>query len=138
MFMFHNNNINVKIFIYPFTSLAESFLHPSIIYRFPNLTHTEKSTLTQTKEGEDPLQHHGSLQSPVEGYSHGGKINFHDFHKRRNPNHGAAVEAKRKSERRRSKVCSCHLSTSISYGPAYLKSLAKTLICQSISMQSDF
>lgn len=115
MFMFHNNNINVKIFIYPFTSLAESFLHPSIIYRFPNLTHTEKSTLTQTKEGEDPLQHHGSLQSPVEGYSHGGKINFHDFHKRRNPNHGAAVEAKRKSERRRSKVCSCHFSTSISY-----------------------
>lgn len=96
--MFQNNNINVKIFIYTFISLAGLLLHPSIISRFPHLTHTEKSTLTQTKEGKDPLQHHGSLQSPVEGYIHGGKINFHDFHKRRNPNQGAAVEAKRKSE----------------------------------------
>lgn len=70
--------------------------HPLIRHHFlvcpvDTHTHTYLCTLTQGKEGEDPLQHRGRLQSPVEGHVHGGKLNLHVFHEKRETNRGAAA-----------------------------------------------
>lgn len=46
-------------------------------------TSMQTCTLTQAKEGVDPLRHRRRLQSALHGHFHGGKINLHVVHRKK-------------------------------------------------------